>query len=95
VNNAPQQYVTLAGTYVGRWMGIALIVFVVTSNFASSFAMHQAMGRYFYSMGREGILPRVFGRTHPTWRSPYPATFAQSDPECYERLGRIVRGDGE
>jgi len=78
VNTAPQQYVTLAGIYVGSWLGTALVVFVVTSNFASSFAMHQAMVRYFYSMGREGILPRVFGKTHPKWRSPYIATFAQS-----------------
>ena len=78
VNTAPQQYITLAGTYVGRWLGIALIVFVVTSNFASSFAMHQAMVRYFYSLGREGILPRIFGKAHSRWKSPYLATFAQS-----------------
>jgi amino acid transporter len=78
VNNAPQQYVTLAEAFLGSWLGIALVVFVVTSNFASSFAMHQAMVRYFYSMGREGILPRVFGKTHPRWKSPYIATFAQS-----------------
>jgi amino acid transporter len=78
VNNAPQQYVTLAGTYVGSWLGIALVVFVITSNFASSFAMHQAMVRYFYSMGRESILPRIFGKTHLRWKSPYIATFAQS-----------------
>jgi amino acid transporter len=78
VNNAPQQYITLAGIYVGSWLGTALVVFVVTSNFASSFAMHQAMVRYFYSMGREGVLPRVFGKTHHKWRSPYLATCAQS-----------------
>jgi amino acid transporter len=78
VNIAPQQYVTLAGIYVGRWLGIALIVFVITSNFASSFAMHQAMVRYTYSMGREGILPRVLGKTHPRWKSPSVATIMQS-----------------
>jgi amino acid transporter len=78
VNNAPQQYVTLSRTYVGGWLGIALLIFVVTSNFASAFAMHQAMVRYFYSMGREGILPRIFGKTHSRWKSPYLATFAQS-----------------
>ena len=50
----------------------------MTSNFASAFAMHQAMVRYFYSMGREGILPQVFGKTHPRWKSPYLASFAQS-----------------
>jgi len=78
VNVAPQQYVALAGVYVGRWLGVALIIFVITSNFASSFAMHQAMVRYTYSMGRDGILPRLLGRTHPHWKSPYLATFMQS-----------------
>mgnify|MGYP001269081832 CR=1 FL=1 len=78
VNIAPQQYVTLAGVYVGRWLGVALAVFVLTSNFASSFAMHQAMVRYTYSMGREGILPRPLGKTHHRWKSPFLATFLQS-----------------
>jgi amino acid transporter len=78
VGAAPQQYVMLAGAFVGRWLGTALVVFVLTSNFASAFAMHQAMVRYLYSMGREGILPRIFGKTHPRWKSPYLATIAQS-----------------
>lgn len=78
VSAAPGQYVTLAGAFVGRWLGIALIVFVLTSNFASAFAMHQAMVRYCYSLGREGILPRIFGKTHPRWKSPYLAGLAQS-----------------
>jgi amino acid transporter len=29
--------------------------------------------RYFYSMGRERIIPPVFGKTHPDHRSPYVA----------------------
>jgi amino acid transporter len=78
VNNAPQQYVALATTFVGSWLGIALVVFVVTSNFASSFAMHQAMVRYCYDMGRTGIFPRLLGRTHPRWKSPHMASIAQS-----------------
>lgn len=78
VNAAPQQYITLAGTFVGSWLGSALVVFVLTSNFASSLAMHQAMVRYLYALGRDGLLPRLFGRTHSRWHSPYLATFAQS-----------------
>ena len=78
VNAAPQQYITLAGEFVGSWLGSALVVFVLTSNFASSFAMHQAMVRYLYALGRDGLLPRLFGRTHARWHSPYLATFAQS-----------------
>jgi amino acid transporter len=78
VNTAPGQYVTLASTFVGSWLGVGLVIFVLTSNFASAFAMHQTMVRYLYSMGREGLVPQIFGRTHPRWRSPYPAIFAQS-----------------
>ncbi len=78
VANAPQQYLTLATTFVGSWLGIALVVFVITSNFASAFAMHQAMVRYCYDLGRAGIFPRVFGRTHPRWKSPFVASLAQS-----------------
>ncbi len=78
VNTAPQQYITLAGTFVGSWLGSALVVFVLTSNFASSFAMHQAMVRYLYALGRDGLVPRLFGRTHSRWHSPFLATIAQS-----------------
>jgi amino acid transporter len=78
VNNAPGQYVSLASIFVGRWLGIGLVIFVITSNFASSFAMHQTMVRYCYAMGREGLIPLVFGKTHVRWHSPYVATFAQS-----------------
>ena len=78
VNNAPQQYVILAQDYVGRWLGIALIIFVMTSNFASAFAMHQAQVRYVFDMGRAGIFPRALGRTHPRWGSPFIASLVQT-----------------
>jgi amino acid transporter len=78
VANAPYTMVALANQYVGGWLGTALLLLVVTSNAASAFAMHQVMTRYFYAMGREGILPRIFGRTHPRWRSPYLASWAQT-----------------
>ena len=78
VNNAPQQYIQLATTFVGSWLGVALIIFVVTSNFASAFAMHQAQVRYVFDMGRAGIFPRVVGRTHPRWGSPFIASLLQT-----------------
>ena len=34
--------------------------------------------RYFYAMGREGILPRSLGRTHPVHKSPHVASFTQT-----------------
>jgi amino acid transporter len=34
--------------------------------------------RYYYAMGREGILPRSLGRTHPHYRSPHVASITQT-----------------
>ena len=78
VANAPLQYVGLANTFVGAWLGVALVVLVTTSNFASTIGYHQTMARYGLNMGREGILPHVLGRTHPRWQSPFVASLVQS-----------------
>ncbi|GHO49199.1 amino acid permease [Ktedonospora formicarum] len=78
IATAPQQYLVLANHYVGSWLGTALVILVVTSNAASAFAMHQVMARYVFSMGREQVLPALFGRAHPRWRSPYIAGWTQT-----------------
>ncbi len=75
---APTPYYNLADHYVGSWLKVIMIVAVSTSSFAACIAFHNGMVRYFYSMGREGILPRAFGKTHPRWKSPYYAIIAQS-----------------
>jgi amino acid transporter len=41
-------------------------------------AFHNTTARYFYSLGREGLLPRQLGRTHPKWKSPHIASVTQS-----------------
>ena len=41
-------------------------------------AFHNTTARYFYSLGREGLLPKALGRTHPRWRSPHVASIVQS-----------------
>ena len=56
----------------------AMQVLILTGAFACAMAFHNVAMRYFYAMGREGILPRSFGRTHPTHRSPYIASIAQT-----------------
>lgn len=49
-------------------------VLIITGSFACSLAFWQTANRYIFAMGREGILPRVFGRTHATHKSPFVAT---------------------
>jgi amino acid transporter len=75
----PTPYYPLADTYVpGGLLKALMIVSISTSSLACGLAFHNGMVRYFYAMGREGILPTVFGKTHPVYRSPYIATIAQS-----------------
>ena len=51
---------------------------IITSTFACAMAFHAAATRYFYAMGREGILNRWLGKTHKRWQSPYAGSFFQS-----------------
>ena len=57
-------------------IGIANVfkVLIITGSFACSLAFWQTSNRYVFAMGREGILPRILGRTHATHKSPFVAT---------------------
>jgi amino acid transporter len=60
------------------WLKTIMQVLILTGSFACAMAFHNVAMRYFYAMGREGILPKSFGRTHATHRSPYIASAAQT-----------------
>jgi amino acid transporter len=68
----------LSDRYVGSGLTTALSVLFVTSVFASLLAFHNAIARYFYALGRDGLLPRNLAETHPDHASPHKASAAQS-----------------
>jgi amino acid transporter len=51
---------------------------VVSGFFACAFAFHNNAARYFFSLGRDGILPRALGRTQHSHKSPYIAAGVQA-----------------
>lgn len=53
-------------------------ILLVLSAFAALLALHNASNRYVYALGREGILPRIFGRTHHKTKSPWWAGLGQT-----------------
>jgi amino acid transporter len=65
-------------SYGNEFLKTLMQVLILTGSFACAMAFHNVAMRYFYAMGREGILPRSFGRTHPTHKSPYIASLAQT-----------------
>jgi amino acid transporter len=48
-------------------------VLIITGSFACALAFWNTACRYLFAMGREGILPRILGRTHATHKSPFVA----------------------
>ena len=54
----------LAGSYVGPWLPQVMSWLVVSSLFAGLLAFQNASARYFFALGRGGVLPASFGRTN-------------------------------
>jgi amino acid transporter len=65
-----------------HWGGTTLIntghLLLLTSIFAGMLAYHNAFSRCAFALGRERVLPGVFGRTSPATGAPIAASLAQS-----------------
>jgi amino acid transporter len=68
----------LADRYVGHGIGTVMSILFVTSLFAGVLAFHNGVARYMYVAGREGLLPKSIGVTHPVFQSPHVGSIAQT-----------------
>jgi len=57
---------------------ILMSVLLITSVFAALLAFHNAAARYFYVLGREGLLPASLGKTHDVHQSPHLGSILQT-----------------
>lgn len=55
---------SLADQYVGTWMSQVMSVLVISSLFAGLLAFQNATSRYFFALGRGGVLPKRFATTN-------------------------------
>jgi amino acid transporter len=51
---------------------------IITSMFAAILAFHNNVARYFFSLGRQGVLWSRLGHTHPIRKSPVTACYVQT-----------------
>jgi amino acid transporter len=80
----PELFFNVASDRIGSiaiHLGHALFL---TSLIAAMISFHNIIARYTFSLGREGVLPRIFGRTVPGTGAPKNGSLAQS------ALGLIV-----
>ena len=64
---------TLARRYLGNGYAVFVDIAALMANVAVLIAIHNANFRIFYAMGREGVLPKWLGKTHPVHMTPYRA----------------------
>jgi amino acid transporter len=69
---------TLSDRYVGGWLTQIMSLLLITSVFAALLAFHNAAARYFYVLGREGLLPSGLGQTHDAHQSPHLGSLLQT-----------------
>ncbi len=66
--------IVLLGAFSGHLMDALLI----TSNFACALSFHNALNRYFFAIGRDGLLWKGLARTHKRHQSPHVAGMVQT-----------------
>src|SRR5437764_1396473 len=76
IGSDPVALKTTASTFVGSWLGTLVEIGGMCAAFIVSVACATAAARTLFAMGREGVLPRAFGRTHPRFKTPVVATVA-------------------
>lgn len=67
-----------AESMLGEWAGHVMSWLLLTSLIAVLMALHNMATRYLMAFGREGVLPKAFGRTHPRFQTPHVAACAQA-----------------
>ncbi|MFI1996078.1 APC family permease [Actinoplanes sp. NPDC020271] len=72
----------LATPYVPSSLLVAGHLLFITSLFAALLSFHNTAARYFFALGREGVLPRALARTSVRSRSPHVASITQTVLAC-------------
>lgn len=75
----PNFLFAMADPYLGSFLAEKIMVLLfATSIYAALLAFHNAVARYAYALGREGLVPEALGRTHKTHLSPHMGSISQS-----------------
>jgi amino acid transporter len=71
----PTPLFTMGAKYGGTWLVDVLSVAAIVDAIAGAVAVSVTTTRMLYALGRDGLLPRWFGKTHPKHKTPHNAIF--------------------
>lgn len=84
----------LTRAYGVEWLGLLLDLSVAASFLACAIASITALVRVLFAMGREGVLPSRFGRTHRRFHTPHVAILVAVPVVTVVPIIAIVLGSG-
>ncbi|MFZ4896271.1 APC family permease [Plantibacter sp. Mn2098] len=84
----------LTRAYGVEWLGLLLDLSVAASFLACAIASITALVRVLFAMGREGVLPSRFGRTHRRFHTPHIAILVAVPVVTVVPIIAIVLGSG-
>ena len=58
-----------------RWIRLAVLFGAMMGMISSLLVFQIGQARVWFAMSRDGLLPRLFGKVHPTYRTPHIATW--------------------
>jgi len=74
----PPLFFNFVADRVGTILVDVLSVLFITSLFAALLSFHNAVARYFFALGREGVLPKAISATRRRSKAPWAGSLVQS-----------------
>jgi APA family basic amino acid/polyamine antiporter len=75
VVNALKKLSDLTGSHMLHWVRLAVLFGAMMGMISSLLVFQLGQARVWFSMSRDGLLPKFFGRVHPRFRTPDIATW--------------------
>jgi APA family basic amino acid/polyamine antiporter len=75
VANSLKLLVNRTGSNTMRWVELGVLFGAMMGMISSLLVFQLGQARVWYSMSRDGLLPKLFGRVHPRFRTPSTATW--------------------
>ncbi len=75
VANSLKRLVTSSGSNTLRWVELGVLFGAMMGMISSLLVFQLGQARVWFSMSRDGLLPKLFGRVHPRFRTPATATW--------------------
>jgi APA family basic amino acid/polyamine antiporter len=75
VANSLKKLVISSGSNTLRWVELGVLFGAMMGMISSLLVFQLGQARVWFSMSRDGLLPKLFGRVHPRFRTPATATW--------------------